>query len=56
MDLIPMPTAFLAFRLRGRLGCQMHMGIGHRGYSENRAAMFHKMPLGHRPERGKLIA
>jgi len=33
MDPIPMPSALLAFRLRGRLGCQKHVAIGHRRHS-----------------------
>jgi len=33
MDLIPMPSALLAFRLRSRLGCQKQVGIVPRGRS-----------------------
>jgi len=31
IELIPMPSALLACRLRSRLGCQKQVGIGHRG-------------------------
>jgi len=31
IDLIPMPSALLACRLRSSLGCQKQVGIGHRG-------------------------
>jgi len=33
VDLIPMPAALLACRLRSRLGCQKQVGIGHWGRS-----------------------
>ena len=31
MELIPVPSALLARRLRSRLGCQKRAGIPHRG-------------------------
>gem|GEM_PF-5245384 len=33
VDLIHVPSGFLAFRLRSRLGCQKLTGIGHWGRS-----------------------
>jgi len=34
VQLIPMPSALLAFRLQSRLGCQKQVGIPDRGRSQ----------------------
>jgi len=47
VDLIPMPAALLAFRLRSRLGCQKQAGIGHWGRSAKNKLSFYypQMPM-----------
>ena len=39
VDLIPMPAALLACRLRSSLGCQKQVGIGHWGRSTEKENM-----------------